>query len=406
MCGEDNDAASLSEDSSSTKGKPSDDFPWHLGVIDAHNHIGERMLTIRDIPDMRSRCLAIMATRSQDQPLVAFIASSGSLALTHADQLRHEDSTTVVPGFGRHPWFSHELYDDLAEKPTFDIELAKRDMNEAKMRHYAAVLTPTPLDVAFVADLPAPEPLTQFIKDTRERLRRFPLAMVGEIGLDKGFRLPGPWTVETKAAIDPARTPGGRQRRPLSRINIAMEHQKAVLMAQLRLAGEMGRAVSVHGVQVHGTLFDILVSCWKGYERKKVKKTQKDKSNKQGDIDAILDGTSNGRLPYPPRICLHSFSGKSEGVRQYLNPKFPADVFFSFSKTNNLRDDAGRSKMEDALKMVPDDRLLVESDIHTAGDQMDAELEMTYRAICAMKGWDLEHGVRQIARNWANFVFG
>lgn len=404
MCGEDDDAASLYE-GSSTKEKPSADFPWHIGVIDAHNHIGERMLTIADIPEMRSRCLAIMATRSQDQPLVAFIASS-SLGLSNVTELQREGATTVVPAFGRHPWFSHELFDNSVEHPTFDVELAKNNLEEAKMKHYSAVLTPTPLDAAFVADLPTPEPLTQFIQETKKRLKTFPLAMVGEIGLDKGFRLPGPWTAETKAAADPARTPGGRQRRPLSRTNITMEHQKAVLMAHLRLAGEMGRAVSVHGVQVHGTLFDILVSCWKGHEKKKRVRSDRTDETEKGNIDTTQDENTSQGLPYPPRVCLHSFSGKSEGVRQYLNPKFPSDIFFSFSKTNNLRDNVGRAKMEDALKMVPGDRLLVESDIHTAGERMDAELEETYRTICTIKGWDLESGVRQIARNWEHFVFG
>lgn len=390
MCGEDQEIDPIA-------GQPTDDFPWHIGVFDAHNHIGERMLTVADIPTMRSRCLAIMATRTQDQPLVATVARS-SLGLARVSELSQEGLTTVIPGFGRHPWFSHELFDDTVDTPTFDVVLAGKDLARAKMRHYAAVLTPSPPEAAFVADLPTPSPLTQFMQETKEYLDDFPLAMVGEIGLDKAFRLPGPWDEATRAAVDPARTPGGRNRRPLSRHNITLEHQKTVLMAHLKLAGEMKRAVSVHGVQVHGNLYDLLVNCWKGHEKKGKRRSNKTETRNDGDKDT--------GLPYPPRICLHSFSGKSEGVRQYLNPKFPADIFFSFSKTNNLRDDIGRAKFEDALTMVPDDRILVESDIHTAGKRMDLELKETYRAICKLKGWELEEGVARVAKNWEHFVFG
>lgn len=407
MCGQD------TEDDSPPMGSRSalSDFPWHVGVFDAHNHIGERMATITDIPAMRARCLAVMATRSQDQALVASLAA-GPLALAEATDLWREDATTVVPGFGRHPWFSHELYDDNSDSPTFDADLAKSSLSEAKMRHYAAVLTPSP-DAAFVAELPTPTSLSGFISETRDRLKSFPLAMVGEIGLDKAFRLPDLWTAEARAAVDPARTPGGRNRRPLSRHSISLEHQKTVLMAHLRLAGEMGRAVSVHGVQSHGGLFDQLVSSWKGHEKKKKKSGRGRQSGKSDALvpsdgqlaEADAEGMATG-LPFPPRVCLHSFSGKAEGVRQYLSPSFPADIFFSFSKTNNMRDSIGRAKLVDALKMVPDGRLLVESDIHTAGERMDAELEEMYREVCSIKGWELEEGVRKIAYNWEHFVFG
>ncbi|CAI6086791.1 unnamed protein product [Clonostachys chloroleuca] len=391
-----------------------DDFPWHLGVFDVHNHIGELAPLADRIPRMRSRGVAIMATRTQDQPLVAKMAES--YGLKEAGQLSAADTTTVVPGFGRHPWFSHELYDDAVESPTFSPPETDAGLEKAKLAHYHAVLTPPPDDLAFVADLPTPEPLSEFISTTRDRLRSHPLAIVGEIGLDRPFRLAQQWEPGAKAAralAHPDRTPGGRGRRPLSRHNVGMAHQKVVLLAQLRLAGEMGRAVSVHGVQVHGVLFDLLVGCWKGHERKgKTSRRRKQQLERDGpsavttERASSAEGREEEALPYPPRICLHSFSGKAEAVRQYLNPRFPATIFFSFSKSNNMRDEAGRAKMRDALGTVPDDRVLVESDIHEAGDRMDGDLEDTYRAVCAFKGWTLEEGVERIARNYRRFIFG
>ncbi|KAJ3464804.1 hypothetical protein MRS44_009590 [Fusarium solani] len=377
-----------------------DPFPWHLGVFDAHNHVAERMLSVADLPTMKARAIAIMATRTQDQPLVTEIAKAHGVI---SPECFSRDTTAVIAGYGRHPWFSHELYDDYQENPTF---IHHEDVETAKERHYKAVLSPSPEDPAFWKDLPTPVPLSTFLSETRARLLADPHAMVGEIGLDKAFRLPMQWQDGAGPSRDPARTGGGRQRRPLSQFRIQISHQKTVLLAHLSLAGELGRAVSVHGVQVHGLLYDVLTSCWKGYEIKGRRAQQKEaKENGYQTNGASATGENNGK-PYPPRICLHSFSGKSDAVKQYLKPSIPAKIFFSFSKTNNLASETARAKTEDAVRTVPDNRVLVESDLHTAGDRMDGELEDMYRAICEIKGWTLEEGVGRIASNYREFVFG
>ncbi|WZH48321.1 hypothetical protein QYS62_009495 [Fusarium acuminatum] len=330
-------------------------FPWHLGAFDAHNHIGERVLTVENLPAMKARSVAIMATRTQDQPLISSIVGSHGV----------------------------------------------KDVQAAKGRHYKAVLSPAPEDPAFWRDLPVPIALSTFIAETRARLLNDPFAMIGEIGLDKPFRLPMQWT-DPRPERDPARTPGGRERRSLSQHRIQIPHQKAVFMAHLKLAGELGRAVSVHGVQVHGILYDALSECWKGHELRGRRSRDKERKEKSKAIEVENESPK----PYPPRICLHSFSGKSDAVRQYLKPSIPAKIFFSFSKSNNLSTEGAREKAEDAVKAVPDNRVLVESDLHTAGDRMDSELEEMYRAICQFKGWGLEEGVAKIANNYREFVFG
>lgn len=379
-------------------------FPWHIGAFDAHCHCAERVLSVADFASMQTRTIAVMATRTQDQNIVGDLARAYGIK---GRECLSQQKPAVVAGFGRHPWFSHELYDDTITDSVHQYTHGE-DLEKAKKRHYASVLAPSPEDSAFWADLPAPMPLSTFIEQTRNLLRAYPLAMVGEIGLDSAFRLPMQWDPAIKAMRDPARTPGGREKRALSPHQIKMSHQQAVLKAQLNLAGEMDRAVSVHGVQAHGLLYDMLRSCWKGHELKSQSR-RKRTHTKSLVLDEPAESESSGRAigkPYPPRICLHSFSGKADAVRQYLNPKIPASIFFSFSKTNNMRTQTAQSKMEDAIYVIPENRLLVESDLHTAGQRMDAELEQVYRLICEIKHWELEEGVKKIAANFEEFVFG
>lgn len=379
-----------------------DTFPWHHGVFDVHCHCGERTSSLDDLTKMNARAIVVLATRCQDQDLVSAMAMQHNIG----PQDDSTGATKVIPGFGRHPWFSHEVYDDTSISSPGP---ALQDPEHFKETHYRSVLTPEPQDPAFWKDLPAPVALSTFISETRERLKKHPYALVGEIGLDKAFRLPQPWGPETTKPNDPERTPGGRQRRPLSQFRIKMAHQEAILKAYLKLAGEMNRPVSVHGVQVHGVLYNLLVESWKGYEkskrrdRKALKGSMED--HLQGSNEKEADNTEKGR-PFPPRICLHSFSGKAEAVQQYLKPNIPAKMFFSFSKTNNLRDESSRSKMESAVKAVPRHQLLVETDLHTAGERMDLELEETYRAISEFRGWELDDCVRTIADNFRSFIFG
>lgn len=406
-------------------------FPWHLPVFDAHCHPTDTMSSINSFKTMRASTLAIMATRLQDQDLVADVASLHGIkdraslrgrADGHQNEGRGEaaDSTPVVqrnclaiPSFGWHPWFSYQMYDDVAAEPTYKPptgdETDETALLAAKKVHYQAVLAPSPQDDDFITSLPTPIPVSSFISSTRTRLDSYPLALVGEIGLDKAFRLPQKWDATLASSRDDGLTPGGREGRLLSPYRVRMQHQQAILRAQLRLAGETGRPVSVHGVQAHGVLYNTVSSCWKGHEihvpsqreRRMVAPGAEDDSDDDDDNDADSTGK-----PYPPRICLHSYSGSKEALKQWFNPTVPAKVYVSFSTAVNLSTEASREKFAEVVRAVPDDKVLVESDLHIAGDDMDAALEDMYRRVCDVKGWGLEEGVVRIGNNFEDFIFG
>ncbi|KAJ5859282.1 hypothetical protein N7534_004559 [Penicillium rubens] len=388
-------------------------FPWDIGIYDAHCHPTDTLASIADIPQMKATTLTVMATRGEDQDLVQQTAVSLSA------KEGQSTSDRVVPCFGWHPWFSHQILDDTAQ-PT-----AAQNPADLKSAHYAAVLTPSPAeDQSFVDLLPVPKPLSELISETRNRLQQFPNALVGEVGLDRSFRLPSPWNPTDIENRDDQLTPGSREGRRLSIYRVKPEHQRIVLKAQLQLAGEMNRAVSLHSVQAHGGVFEVLKELWAGHERVVLSRRKRDKQrdaegavfddDEDDDEDKTADRSQPTKAadpsgkpyrPFPPRICMHSYTGSVEPIRQFLHRSNPSDVYFSFSKLINFSGTAGK-KVGDVIKALPEDRILIESDLHVAGVQMDEVLEDVARQICQLRGWELRHGVQVLADNWQRFVFG
>lgn len=390
------------------------EFPWQIGVFDAHCHPTDIASSIDLIPSMKAKALTIMATRGQDQEVVAHFADVYGVSETSLSQLYnfHEtDGRTpcqIIPSFGWHPWFSHQLYDDRPSSIPADENIS---LESFKMAHYQSVLEPSPEDKAFLQSLPTPRPLSEYLSQTRRRLERYPFALIGEIGLDRAFRIPD-HREEGSTGGDPSLTPGTRDGKRLTPYRVIMSHQRCVLKAQLNLAGELRRAVSVHGVAAHGIVFETLRDTWRGYEniicskREKKRRSSVTDAHRNEDEFGMEDEASNTQdsKPFPPRICLHSYSGPVEPLKQYLHASIPTTIFFSFSHLINFSSES--SKAVDVIRAIPEDRILVESDVHRAGEAMDDLLEQIVRRICQIKQWTLEDGVRQLASNWRLFVFG
>ncbi|KAH8201258.1 hypothetical protein TruAng_004575 [Truncatella angustata] len=372
------------------------------------------MALVPSISRMKARALTVMSTRSQDQDLVFKVTSEQGVESQEVLFSGEPIDRRIIPAFGWHPWFSYQIFDDTVPNPTYD------GTEEGKTIHYDKILSPAPSskDGSFSVGLQEPQPLSQFINETRSRLELYPQALVGEIGLDKAFRIPESWTSTEGIQQDEDLTPGGREGRRLSPYRVNLEHQTMVLKAQLQLAGELNRAVSVHGVQVHGALYNAISDCWKGHEkevlsRREQKKIAANAENFSDDEEEIQDDKSKKTSqdqqgkPYPPRICLHSYSGPVNIMNQYLHKSVPAKVFFSFSVAINFDPEGGdkNQKTEEAIRTCPDNRILVESDLHTAGDRMDNYLEAICRKVCELKGWELRKGVEQLARNYREFAF-
>lgn len=396
-----------------------EDFPWHLGVYDAHCHPTDTMSSIQTIQSMKTRVLTVMATRAEDQDLVLSAAETHSVKSSSPEKWSKEEC--IVPCFGWHPWFSHQMYIDSEEGDGHE-ERSDPLTGEEKIQHYKSVLqpfreNPSEEDRQIFLSLPDPTPFSTFLAQTRQHLERFPYALVGEIGLDRSFRIPESWTSNSSlwATRNHNLTPGGREGRRLTPFRCGPVHQKKICRMQLQLAAELGRGVSVHGVQAHGLVFEVLSELWKGSEKEVMSKRERKKRGQDHpsvENDVGAGDTKEGEwktYQYPPRICLHSYSGNASNFKQYLHPSIPAQIFASFSTAINLGDaleDETPAAFEEVVKAVPDHAVLVESDLHTAGEEMDRRMEDIVRRICKVKGWSLEDGVQRLGSNWRAFAFG
>ncbi|KAJ1822945.1 Cut9-interacting protein scn1 [Coemansia sp. RSA 2599] len=149
------------------------------------------------------------------------------------------------------------------------------------------------------------------------------------------------------------------------------EPQIELLKRQLWLAADLGVPVSLHCVRAFGAL-----------------------------VDVLRDAEKQGRLP--PRIMLHSYSGSPDMLRQvFLRGELGSRVYVSFSQFVNGRN-ADKSTM--CMQAVPESRILVESDLHSAADTI-AALEEIVAFVAGARGWSPDGARERLAANSRQFFF-
>ncbi|KAI5783187.1 hypothetical protein DFH27DRAFT_656345 [Peziza echinospora] len=177
-------------------------------------------------------------------------------------------------------------------------------------------------------------------------------------------------------------------------------------------------------------------------EKKKKPDTTKSTQTNQPQLGTPAKTPPQGPPPFPPRICLHSFSAPKEGLSQYLlrptpTTIYPTQIFYSFSTTINAspprrpptgkEDEEGEKekekgkeqergdykpsasqekKLEEVIRLAPEGRVMVESDWHSPGQEMDAHVCSGVEMIRRVRGWGEEEAVRRLAENWRAWVFG
>jgi Tat protein secretion system quality control protein TatD with DNase activity len=200
-------------------------------LIDVHCHPTVAPAITASTIESLPCTLCPMASRVEDQSKVA------ALARARPDR--------VVPGFGYHPWWVHRI---SLRAPAGTVP------NHAS--HYRALFLPSSsspnaeLETAFarlLPTLPQPIPLADILADVRARLIEFPTAMVGEVGIDRAARIPFARGADVSEGGND--DDNGGHHRSLSPFSTPFAHQLAILEAQLALAVELRRNVSLHSVK-------------------------------------------------------------------------------------------------------------------------------------------------------------
>lgn len=234
---------------------------------------------------------------------------------------------SVVPYYGIHPWYAHLFTEDLVGSGEI------RSETDLKTVHYSKVLKPE-ASPDLLQKLPVPVNLDQHLAKI-ERFCRATGGNIGEIGLDKLFRVP------TCGFL-------GNGDGKLSASRVTMEHQMVVFRRQLELAQALARPVSVHCVKAHGVLYD---------------EVQK----------------------YHLTVILHSFTGSTDQAKRWI--KTYKGVKFLLS---NYINGAKKGQLHELLAIIPPDKLLLETDLGIHDYRQERQhLQEIAREVREYYGWDM-----------------
>ncbi|OUM53746.1 hypothetical protein BVG19_g3059 [[Candida] boidinii] len=273
-----------------------------------------------------------------------------------------ENPSIVQPCFGIHPWYSHLFTMEDYSKEAIGCQLSE---TEIKTKHYSKIFTcmkkgkneerdSDSLPDLLLDHLPVPKNLYELIKDIEliieENIRNKQdyEFMIGEIGLDKLFRIPwnGYLGNENEGLINPDSKFNSNSK--FSNYQVSIDHQVIIYKEFLKMAIKYNKPVSIHCVKAHGILFDITKSMIKIKDSKCTK------------------------------LCLHSYSGSIDQAKSWLK-LYKKNIFFSISEILNIKggtrkvkeigkeeddgnEDTVDSKCIELLKFLPFENILIETD--------------------------------------------
>lgn len=226
--------------------------------------------------------------RAGPEVIACFGESTSSVRIIRRNYQKLSSSYDPLPGY--HPWFCHLLH------------LGSPDQKVSKEGHYASIFLPSEASTSYTSqkqllseilpDLPEPISVQPLIEQMRthavQAQKRGSLVMIGEVGLDRSFRVPFPGhkanhcgehagveehanepstaDAEAKIATSGEEEMAKKLNQPelisrsknLTPFRPSMDHQIALLEMQMDLAVELGINVSLHSVKAQGPTLDFL----------------------------------------------------------------------------------------------------------------------------------------------------
>lgn len=314
-----------------------------MNVPDSHCHlschpIGDPIKLIAVLNDSSSSLSSfnVMSTNAYDLP--------------YLDKLVEEDlKRAIVPYLGIHPWYSHLF---MTKKLT-------------KEEHYSKVLS----DLTPELILALPQPI--LLQEHLERLQRLADKYkstkrsfgIGEIGLDKLFRIP---STGYYGSIN-------LENVTLTKSKVRMEHQLHVFIAQMELANRLEVPVSLHCVKAHGALYDAI----------------------------------SGNYLSCPHVILHSYSGSIDQAQRWVTDfkQQKRSLMFSLSQFVNGKPEKS-TDLQALILLLEDHQILLESDFPIDQYFLKGKIDKYTKAmddmlseICRIKGWTFDACEKTILTN-------
>ncbi|KAF5368579.1 hypothetical protein D9758_002183 [Tetrapyrgos nigripes] len=321
---------------------PHSDILHH--VVDVHCHP-------TDAPSISSSSM-------ENLPITICAMSSNQSDQSRVRNLASAYPEKVIPCFGYHPWFSHII----------SVESGVEKKQHYRNLFHDMIPDESKILEELIPGLPDPIPLEDVLKDLRRNLNDFPNAMLGEVGLDRAFRV----------AFDYYAVP-----RKLTPFTIPIDHQLKILHAQINIAVELGRNISLHSVKAQQYTMDLLQQLQSEH------------------------GEEWTRISLDMHSC-----GFSAQMWSDIQKKYP-NVFLSLSTVINSRSSNHRS----LISACSPERILVESDFNNVDMCAERTWDMV-QTVADVKGWRIETEwaeglneadwgvVRRLEANWGRFRAG
>lgn len=316
----------------------------HIG--DSHCHLNIDC-TIENVADIvtcivkddrinKDRFFSLMTTNHIDIEIIDKLV----------DDLLKADSRAVLPYFGIHPWYSHLFSDGKASKAD----------------HYNQILKPSP-SPQLLNNLPDPINLDEYLLKLQHLIGKHGMKVgIGELGLDKAFRIP------TNGYYGSKEFDNENEEVKLSACRVDISHQRTILTKQLSIANCFKLPVSLHCVKAHGMLFDTIT--------------------KHEEFDQI------------PSIILHSYSGSIDQAKQWVRTfEKSCDQKLYFSLSNYINGvDNKLDDLNDLVGSLGDNQILIETDFGIDKfvgkvDEYLHHLQSIFDKIAYIKQWQNDENI-------------
>ncbi|EGG08103.1 uncharacterized protein MELLADRAFT_62121 [Melampsora larici-populina 98AG31] len=326
------------------------------GLVDVHCHpnLGyggtNPKKVIDEINRLQVNKICVMSSNLESQVII--------------EEIYKSCSSKVKPAFGLHPWFSHQVCftADQLESDGFPLMLENGQDQSMIESH-----------------LPKPIDFNQFLNELKDRLVSIPDSMLGEVGLDKSFKVHIPNATQSQATnqnqgINQNQGTDQNQKDEMNLIKskVKIEHQIKVLEAQLELAISLGKPISLHGVKA----IEEMIQVFNRLKR---------------------------RHPVSNQIKINWHSPYiSTGSLKTLIKNYSTFLYFSFS-IRLYKTELELKRLNELIALTPKDKIMIETDWESEPNLIDEKLIEILKVICKVKSWTFLEALRQLKSNWDDF---